>query len=347
MAGLLGSAAACWWWLDPVAPLFIAYVAVREGQELGAEMHVGVTDPQSGQRKQVARRLAPFAAIGLALIASLVVAALVSVGGTSGDGGPDDSVLPKTSDYHSLLVLADDPGHILLGTHRGLYESRDGGRSWDWDALPGRDAMNLAPSDERTVWAAGHQVFAKSSDGGGSWTDVRPSGLPSLDIHGFTTDPRNKATLWAAIAAEGLYRSDDGGKSFELVSDDVGGNVLALAVTDAGSLLVGDTKKGLLLSADGGREWRAVIPSPVLGLAVNPAESTVIIAGGPGILRSSDGGETWEEVHAVSSGVGPVAWSPTHPQIGYAVGLDRRLYETHDQGRSWHSVDKPPRQRRR
>jgi divalent metal cation (Fe/Co/Zn/Cd) transporter len=33
LAGLLGNALAGWWWLDPIAALFIAYVAVREGRE--------------------------------------------------------------------------------------------------------------------------------------------------------------------------------------------------------------------------------------------------------------------------------------------------------------------------
>jgi len=33
LAGLLGTALVGWWWLDPLAGLFIAYVAVREGRE--------------------------------------------------------------------------------------------------------------------------------------------------------------------------------------------------------------------------------------------------------------------------------------------------------------------------
>jgi len=33
LAGLLGNTLAGWWWLDPLAALLIAYVAVREGRE--------------------------------------------------------------------------------------------------------------------------------------------------------------------------------------------------------------------------------------------------------------------------------------------------------------------------
>jgi divalent metal cation (Fe/Co/Zn/Cd) transporter len=33
LAGLLGNTLIGWWWLDPIAALFIAYVAIREGRE--------------------------------------------------------------------------------------------------------------------------------------------------------------------------------------------------------------------------------------------------------------------------------------------------------------------------
>lgn len=112
--------------------------------------------------------------------------------------GNDDSTgttvgLPNTSDYHSLLVDPADQQRLTLGTHNGLYVSDDGGRRWRHDALSGDDAMNLARPGASTIWLAGHNVFKKSSDGGVTWTDVGPSGLPGLDIHGFTVTPGTNA----------------------------------------------------------------------------------------------------------------------------------------------------------
>jgi len=186
-------------------------------------------------------------------------------GGGSDPVEPPAAGLPNTPDYHSLLVAPSDTNHVLLGTHAGLYESRDGGRSWTKAALAGQDAMNLAASEGETVWAAGHNVFAKSTDGGASWTDVRPDGLPSLDLHAFAVDPTDPATLFAAVAGQGLYRSDDGGGSFEEVSSEVGGAVMALAVTDDSSLLAGDGRRLavgfdrlLYRTDDRGRSWQAV-----------------------------------------------------------------------------------------
>jgi photosystem II stability/assembly factor-like uncharacterized protein len=255
-----------------------------------------------------------------------------------GSEGPATSAgLPNTADYHTLLVAPDDPEHILLGTHAGLYESLDGGRNWKQVALVGQDAMNLARNEGAAVWAAGHNVLARSSDGGETWSDVRPDGLPSLDVHGFAIDPRDE-TLWAAVAGEGLYRSTDGGASFELVSEEVGGNVMALAVTADGRLLAGDMNQGLLASESDGVDWRVAVPAAVMGLAVNPDDASVVIAAGAGVLRSSDGGASWEQVLPLAEGGGPVAWSPSDPDVGYVVGFDRVLYRTQDRGASWHPV---------
>lgn len=256
--------------------------------------------------------------------------------------GPDEAIapppagLPDTPDYHSLLVAPADPRRLVLGTHSGLYESGDGGRTWRFSTLEGQDAMNLALASGETVWTAGHDVLAKSDDGGRTWSDVRPSGLPSLDIHGFAVDPNDPARLYAAVAGEGLYRSADAGATFEAVSRKVGGGVMALAVTPDGRILAGDMQQGLLMSEDGGKNWRRVLAAGVMGLAVSPEDPKRILAGGPGIVLSTDGGTTWDLVQTVDAG--PIAWAPSDSDIAYAVTFDGVLYKSEDAGASWEPV---------
>jgi hypothetical protein len=298
---------------------------------------------QAPSRQITARRIPSWAyALGAALLIAAISTGAFLLGkdnAQSGSEGPAAATggLPNTPDYHSLLVAPDDPAHILLGTHAGLYESTNGGRDWKQVALVGQDAMNLARSERQTVWTAGHNVLAKSTDGGETWSDVRPDGLPSLDIHGFAVDPRDQ-TLWAAVAGQGLYRSTDAGTSFEPVSRQVGGNVMALAVTPQGRVLAGDMQQGLLASENDGEDWRVAARAGVMGLAINPDDPLVVIAAGPGILRSSDGGASWQQALQLAEGAGPVAWSTTDPDVGYAVGFDRTLYRTQDRGRSWEPV---------
>lgn len=280
--------------------------------------------------------LAP-ALITLAALAAIGIVALVRNGGESNKAAA--AGLPQTSDYHSLLVSRTAPRTLLLGTHQGIFRSTDGGRTWAFAELDGQDAMNLAPAAAETVWAAGHNVLSKSTDSGGNWEDIRPDGLPSLDVHGFAVDPRNAKTLYAAIAGEGLYRSTDGGDSFELASSDVGDAVMALAVTPDGRILAGDMRSGLLVSSDVGQTWRQQLRVQLLGLAVNPADpKRVVAAGAGGVHLSRDGGRTWRQVLAVPDGAGPIAWSPTDPARAYVVGFDRVLYTTVNGGESWRPV---------
>lgn len=281
------------------------------------------------------------AAIAVALAAAAVIAVVLTQR-EGNDGGPSAGSaavagLPNTPDYHSLLVAPSDPNTLLLGTHHGLYRSQDGGRSWSFEGLSGQDAMNLARPSANTVWAAGHNVLMKSTDGGRTWQDVRPGGLPGLDVHGFAVDPRNPQIVYAAIAGQGLYRSSDGGRSFATLSTDVGGAVMALAVTRDGRILAGDMQQGLLVSRDGKR-WTQALGAQLMGLAVNPKQPKLVLAAGAGVFRSTDGGRSWKQTFELADGAGPLAWAPSQPNVAYLVGFDRTLYKTTDAGASWQPV---------
>jgi Photosynthesis system II assembly factor YCF48 len=303
--------------------------------------------PKGRQSQDPRQRAAPpprpwllYALAATGLVGIAVAVALISFRGGSDTQSKEASAgLPNTPDYHSLLVNPGDPRKLVLGTHVGLYVSSDGGRHWRFDALSGDDAMNLARPSGPTVWLAGHNVFKRSSDAGKSWTDVRPSGLPGLDIHGFAVDPRNPKTLYAALAGQGLYRSRDGGQSFSLVSAQVGGNVMALAVSRDGRILAGDMQQGLLESRNGGGSWKPKLKAQLLGLAVNPSNPKRMLATGAGIALSTDGGQRWVSVLNLPGGAGPVAWSTSEPKLAYVVGLDRTFYRSINGGASWQPVE--------
>jgi photosystem II stability/assembly factor-like uncharacterized protein len=294
------------------------------------------------EKKPPPAKLTPsLIALAAAVVLVVGIGAALTVLRDSGSSSPAAGVtrgLPRTPDYHSLLVSRTDPRRLVLGTHYGLFESSDGGATWRPTAFGRRDAMNLARSRGPALWAAGHNVLAKSTDSGKSWSDVSPPGLPYLDVHGFAVDGRNPDRLYAAIAGKGLYRSTDAGASFELLTKEVGGDVFALAVTRDGRILAGDTRRGLLSSSDGGQTWRALFESPVLGLAVNPKQPQRILAAGQVTQLSTDGGRRWKLVLALNEGMGPVAWSEGDPRIAYLVGFDKTLYRSSDGGENWKPV---------
>jgi photosystem II stability/assembly factor-like uncharacterized protein len=279
-------------------------------------------------------------ALGLAaLIAAAVIAAVAATrGGTSG-GSETSTGLPDTPDYHSLLVSRTNPQHLTLGTHYGLYRSDDGGLTWGTAGLSDSDAMNLARTKQTTVWLAGHDVLKKSTDGGKAWDDVRPAGLPSLDVHGFAVHPSHPTVLYAAIAGEGLYRSTDGGNSFASVSTTVGPAVMGLAVTPSGTVFAADMQRGLVASTDGGASWSVRLGTQAMSVAVQPKDPKRILATADGIYLSTNGGRSFRQVQSIGSGAGPVAWATSDRRIAYVVGFDRALYRSADGGATWAVVE--------
>jgi photosystem II stability/assembly factor-like uncharacterized protein len=292
--------------------------------------------PPTPDRRRLYARIAWIAVIALAALGAFWVAKKQAEGPNEAVAPPPVG-LPHTPDYHSLLVDATDADRVLLGTHVGIYETMDGGRRWTFAGLEGDDAMNLVRTATGTLWVAGHGVLKKSADGGASWEDVRPDGLPGIDVHGFAVDPGDDQVIYAAIAGEGLYRSDDGGASFEDVSKGVGPAVYGLAVTPDGRVLAAE-QRGVFASEDGGTTWQTLLEENVVGLAVRPGDEQTILAVGSGIFRTSDGGRTWRKVQEISEGGWPVAWAPSDPERAYVVGFDRELYRSSDAGATWQIV---------
>lgn len=143
------------------------------------------------------------------------------------------------------LVYAAVLGHVFgPNSERGIYRSRDGGKSWQ-KILYRNDstgAVDLAmdPNNPRilyaSLWQASRNPWSmtsggagsglwKSTDGGESWTDISSNdGLPKglKGRIGLAVSAPRPDRVWANIEAEegGLFRSDDAGKTWTKVNDD-------------------------------------------------------------------------------------------------------------------------------
>lgn len=281
---------------------------------------------------------------GLAFLVFVAVAAAGAlVLGKRAAEGPNEQIappvrgLPQTPDYHALYVDPEDARRLLLGTHVGMYESRDGGATWVTGALSGDDAMTIVSAPGGALWVAGHNVLARSDDDGLTWSDVRPEGLPHLDLHGFAVDPRG--WLYAAAAGQGLYRSTDGGATFEEVSKEVGSGVYGLVAYEDGTLLAAEPGGGMQRSPDGGKTWSTALPAAVVRVAADPSQPRVVLATGERIWRSEDKGATWKEGFGPGASFEPVAWGAEVPSVAFTIAPETRtLYRSEDAGESWEPV---------
>ncbi len=206
---------------------------------------------------------------------------------------------------------------------RGIYRSTDGGESWmkvlyvNTSASASELAMD--PTNPRILYASfWHHVrypwfvksggegsgLWKSKDGGDTWAPIN-DGLP--DLLGKTAvdvSPANPKRLWAMVEADpdgGLYRSDDSGASWRLVSEDWAlrarpwyYNEVFADPLDENTVYV--LSAPMMKSVDGGRTFTRVgTPhGDNHDLWINPENNRVMInANDGGANVSFNGGESW------------------------------------------------------
>lgn len=240
-------------------------------------------------------------------------------------------VHPQDSDLVYVAAL----GHIFgPNEERGVYRSRDGGRTWDKvlhvSDQAGAVDLTINPANPRqlfaAIWRAERKPWTmidgseesglyRTTDGGESWEllteDGADNGLPSgvLGRIGVSISAARPERVWALVTATGdrggLYRSDDGGGAWRLTSSDHRLTTRGWYYThvhadpvDPETVWVNNVH--FLKSIDGGQsfERRGVPHGDNHDLWVNPNNSKIMIqANDGGANVTLDGGDTWSSQH--------------------------------------------------
>lgn len=298
---------------------------------------------EAKRRAEQRRRQRLFAQVAALFVAIAIVAVGVwwLVRSDSSTASAGESLYQfDTADFHSLAfdpILADT---VYFGHHGGLKVSNDGGENWDDTSLTGVDAMQLGlpTSNPNRRYAAGHDVFYVSGDGGVSW-QPQDNDLPGTDLHSFTTSPSDAMRLYASPVGQGLFTSADGGTTWQPIASPAAGGASALVVDPSDPLHVfAGVGNGVSESFDGGVTWqpRTAPSGRVVSLAIAPTDLLTLYAGtDQGVWRQS-GDSAWERLSVTTSGaVLALAVNPNQTEQLALVDQEGKYYRSDDAGLTW------------
>lgn len=183
-------------------------------------------------------------------------------------------------------------------------------------------------------------AFLAAAGGVGAQTDAGPElGTPSaLIVH-----PTNPAIVYAGFAGFGLFRSTDGGGTWERFGADLPGVAvvdLAMDPFHPSILYVVEAGHGLFKSRDGGLTWQAAgagLPPPaeVRGVVADPDEPfTLYAVTRLGVFRSVDGAESFGQLGRSPPDPVQVLFHPLDVVPVYAATADA-LFVSVDFGIDW------------
>ena len=200
---------------------------------------------------------------------------------------------------------------------------------------------------------------------GGSAVSVIEDGSVETGLKGrgarcLALDPEDPDTLYVGTSDESIFKSEDGGGTWEQLSGIEHPRVTAIAVSPSdGAVYAGTEPSALFVSRDRGASWRELegmrkLPSAptwsfpprpwtshVRAIALSYADPNLVVAGIElgGVVRSADGGETWQDQRP---GAQPDCHSlfahPAAPDLLYEAGGGGFARST-DFGDSWEAAD--------
>jgi photosystem II stability/assembly factor-like uncharacterized protein len=284
------------------------------------------------------------------------------------------------------------PNVFYIGVNNGgVWKTDDYGRTWtpifDYQPTGSIGALAVAPSNPEVIYVGSGEGLQrpdlsvgdgmyKSTDGGQTWQHL---GLrEGQQIGAIIVDPKNADRLFVAVlghpygpnAERGVFRSTDGGRTFEKVLyKDENTGAIGLAFDPKDSRTVYATlwaarqgpwengawqgpESGLYKSTDGGATWRKLTKGlPTfeqglgrIGVAVAPSDSRRLYANvdSPqlgGVYRSDDAGESWQRVNdevrvwGRGSDFAEVKVDPRDPDVVYSANT--ASYRSVDGGKTF------------
>lgn len=272
-------------------------------------------------------------------------------------------VNPQYGHVHALFKV---PGTntFLMGSHKGLFQSVDNGKTFTQaeakGVMAGMEFMNFAyDQNTKTLFAGGHDLgVVKSTDNGTSWQKA-DSGITGTDIHALAINPLDTKRVYAFSVGMGVFGSQDSGKTWNRIDDGPAnpsvrsfgymGTASSMdrsmgtdKTTDIGYLWAG-TGGGLFSSFACFCGWTKTDGisgnATIYTLAPDPVNKSNMLAGTKdGIYKTRDEGKMFTQVNRDIKNVADITFDEETKTTVYTVTEDGTLYQSSDSGTTWNKI---------
>lgn len=278
------------------------------------------------------------------------------------DGGLNWSAVNNGLTNTNIQDLAIDPQNpfiLYAGTYEGgVFKTTDGGQNWSPanNGLPnGSVAFSLAVDPDSTdilyvglyVGSAGNEKGVyKSINGGANWTQLTDAWAGRITI-----DPADTDILYGATWTDGVYRSTDGGVTWQTMNTGLTTPSIRCMAIDplfTNILYTGTDGGGVFKSTDNGYKWNlsnaGLNCSNIWAFAVDPVREGTLYASPHhgGLQRSRDGGDHWKLIDIgipAFTDFLTIAINPDQTEILYTGTMEEGVFKSQNSGESWYPIN--------
>jgi photosystem II stability/assembly factor-like uncharacterized protein len=173
-------------------------------------------------------------------------------------------------DLHAMAIAPSNP-NVFYGWPasgaRGLHVSTDGGKTWTQPLMAGLRAapfsLAVDPVNPDRVFATTRLGLYQSTNSGSNWALV--PNTQDAPIIGLALENQGEITVMYGYrflkSSPGLYRSRDGGKTWEKLGNGTKGTIVYMAIAPSKPqiLYAINDRNTLFQSPDGGKTWKQLV----------------------------------------------------------------------------------------
>ena len=219
------------------------------------------------------------------------------------NGGHWQQAQVPTRALLTAVHMSDAMNGWAVGHDAVILRTRDGGLSWEFVHHAPQEELPLLDvwfQDDKKGYAVGaYGYFLSTVDGGENWHSRYVS---EDDFHLNAVVPAGKSEpdrqrLFLAGEAGALYRSEDGGSSWDSIDSPYGGSFFGGLALDRDRIILAGLRGNLFRSDDGGNSWSQVNTETTATLTgvFRLQDDEILVTGLDGVvLLSRDGGRSFD-----------------------------------------------------